>query len=110
MILRAVLHQHDRARHVVTRRSHPVFFSKAFGQGFGLLTINAEGPDKISEAGVTARRFDIGCDPIIRERFLGTATSAVYLVRPDHYIAARWGTFDETKLRAAMRRAIGKEG
>ena len=86
------------------------FLLEALGQGFGLLTINAEGPDTITEAGVTGRRFDISCDSVIRERFLGTATCAVYLVRPDHYIAARWGTFDETKLRAAMRRAIGKEG
>ena len=86
------------------------FLLENLGSGFSLLTINANAPNAIIEAGVSARRVKMDCDPVIRERFLGSADSAVYLVRPDHYIAARWGTFDETKIRAAMRRAIGNEG
>ena len=30
----------------------------------------------------------------------------VYLLRPDQYVAARWRRFDESKLRAALTRAL----
>lgn len=42
-------------------------------------------------------------------RYLGLAESAVYLIRPDQHVAARWDGYSETALRAALRRAIGKE-
>ena len=33
---------------------------------------------------------DIEVDDIVRERYLGTAAQAVYLIRPDQVVAARW--------------------
>ena len=33
----------------------------------------------------------------------------VYLIRPDQHVAARFDSYDETKIRAALRRTIGKE-
>jgi len=32
-----------------------------------------------------------------------------YLIRPDRYVAARWRTFDPAAIRAALKRALGKE-
>ena len=45
----------------------------------------------------------------LAERYLGEAKSAVYLIRPDQHVAARWNEFDETALRAALRTACAKE-
>ena len=46
---------------------------------------------------------------------LGTSRGAVYLIRPDQHVAARWSSYahwthiDEATLRAALRKACGKE-
>lgn len=48
--------------------------------------------------------------PLLKDRYLGTAPSAVYLIRPDQHVAARWPAFDATAVSAALARAIGKEG
>ncbi len=44
----------------------------------------------------------------LSERYLGEAAAAVYLMRPDQHVAARWTAYDEHKVGAALRRAIGK--
>ena len=85
------------------------------GGRFTLLTLGAEAPDALSESGVVARRVAI--DPAggddahaaLRARYLGDAPAAVYLVRPDQHVVARWPAYDESATRAAIRRAIGKE-
>ncbi|APG45723.1 FAD-dependent oxidoreductase [Phaeobacter porticola] len=80
---------------------------------FTLLTINAEAPDSFEEAGVTVTRLALITHDdktrALRERYLGDAESAVYLIRPDQHVAARRPAFDEPQFRAALRRAIGKE-
>jgi 3-(3-hydroxy-phenyl)propionate hydroxylase len=43
--------------------------------------------------GLLAKRYD--ADP-------GT----VYMIRPDHHVAARWRAFNPAKVRAALRRCI----
>ena len=40
--------------------------------------------------------------PMLRDRYLGAAPQAVYLIRPDQHIAARWPAFDAGEVRAAM--------
>ncbi|MBV1702045.1 MAG: FAD-dependent oxidoreductase [Hyphomicrobiales bacterium] len=45
----------------------------------------------------------------LRGRYLGTAKAAIYLVRPDQHIAARWENYDATELAQALARAIGRE-
>ncbi|WP_236045285.1 FAD-dependent oxidoreductase [Pseudooceanicola albus] len=83
------------------------------GGGFSLLTIDAEAPDAILEAGVTVTRLALSAsdDPsgALAARYLGDAPSGVYLVRPDQHVVARWDHYDDTALRAALRRACGKE-
>jgi 3-(3-hydroxy-phenyl)propionate hydroxylase len=48
-------------------------------------------------------------DAALRERYLGAAVSAIYLVRPDQHVAARWTAFDPAAVAAALRKAIGKK-
>lgn len=76
--------------------------------GFTLLTFNADAPEMLEESGVTVRRLALSPDDILKARYLGSATSAVYLVRPDQHVAARWGAFDEPAVRGAIRRSIAK--
>jgi 3-(3-hydroxy-phenyl)propionate hydroxylase len=44
----------------------------------------------------------------LRTRFLGDAACAVYLIRPDQHIAARWETYDEHAVAHAIGKAIGQ--
>jgi 3-(3-hydroxy-phenyl)propionate hydroxylase len=77
------------------------------------MTIDADAPGSIEEEGLVARRVPISAsdDPTgaLAERYLGDARSAVYLIRPDQHVAARWAAFDEAAMRAAVRKACGKE-
>lgn len=45
----------------------------------------------------------------LKRRYLGDATSAVYLIRPDQHVAARRDSYEENSFRHAIRRACGKE-
>jgi len=82
------------------------------GNDFIILTIDAEAPASIEEGGITAGRLALSAaqDPsgALKERYLGKAKSAVYLIRPDQHVAARWDSFDENAVRAALRTATAK--
>ena len=78
------------------------------GRGFTLLTINQTAPDSLSAHGLTVPRLAVEATPEITARYLGTAKGAVYLIRPDQHVAARWDHFDESAVAAALARAIGK--
>lgn len=59
---------------------------------------------------VALRTLEVSADrisPELRARYLGDAPGAVYLVRPDQHIVARWRQYDAGRVRAAMKRAIG---
>lgn len=73
--------------------------------------IGADAPDAVTEGGVTATPVVLSAEaaPELAARYLGDAQSAVYLIRPDQHVAARWDRFDDTALRAALRRASGQE-
>lgn len=81
------------------------------GNGFTLLTIDAEAPEQVSEGGIVARRLALSVrdDPsgLLAERYLGDAEAAIYLIRPDQHVAARWPRFDDTEVRRALRTACG---
>ncbi|MEM0907388.1 MAG: FAD-dependent oxidoreductase [Pseudomonadota bacterium] len=83
------------------------------GDDFVILAINTVVPEELTEGGVRARSLILSSadDPsgALEERYLGTAPSAVYLVRPDQYIAARWARFDDHALRTALRTATGQK-
>lgn len=88
------------------------FLLDRLGDGFRFLTIGADAPETLEVCGVSAERLalEIGDDPAgaLRARYLGTAERAVYLIRPDQHVAARWDHFDESAMRAALRRATGR--
>ncbi|MBF9048870.1 FAD-dependent oxidoreductase [Roseobacter sp. HKCCD9010] len=89
------------------------FLLNMLGQGFSLLTIDAEAPDDLTEAQIPITRLALGAEDdatgALAERYLGDTQSAVYLIRPDHHVVARWAAFDEGATRTALRRAIGQE-
>ncbi|MEP4103435.1 MAG: FAD-dependent oxidoreductase, partial [Nitratireductor sp.] len=83
------------------------------GGGFQLLTIDRDAPDRLDVDGVEIARVALASDDDpsggLAERYLGAASGAVYLMRPDQHVAARWPAFDEGAVRAALRRAVGRE-
>ncbi len=89
------------------------FLLDSLGNRFTLLTINADAPDDVTEGGITATRHALDCADdttgALATRYLGDAPAAVYLIRPDQHVAARWPMYDETAIRAAIRRATGQE-
>jgi 3-(3-hydroxy-phenyl)propionate hydroxylase len=89
------------------------FLLGALGDRFTLLTIDAEAPDNLGEGGVAVTRLALSSADdttgALAARYLGEAQSAVYLIRPDQHVAARWPAFDEAATRAAIRRATGQE-
>lgn len=80
------------------------------GAGFTLLTTDAGAPDQITAHGLTAIRLAITSknDDPLHTRFLGNALAAVYLLRPDQHVAARWDAYDERAVAHAIGKAIGK--
>ena len=79
---------------------------------FHLLTIDAEAPDAIDIDGITVRRTALSSaddtEGYLRQRYLGDASSGVYLIRPDQHVAARWEHYDEAAVRAALLKAVGR--
>ena len=82
------------------------------GGRFQLLTIDAEAPDRIDVGGITVERVALAAKDdasgALAERYLGTAKSAVYLIRPDQHVAARWTSFDRAAVEATVNRATSR--
>ena len=89
------------------------FLLEHLGDRFTLLTINTNAPETVTEGGITATRLALsGQDDAtgaLAARYLGDAPAAVYLIRPDQHVAARFAAYDEDAIRAAIRRATGKD-
>lgn len=80
------------------------------GAGFTLLTIDADVPDTTAAHGLAAKRLAVTAknNEPLRARFLGDAKSAIYLIRPDQHVAARWEVYDDHAVAAAIGKAIGR--
>lgn len=80
------------------------------GGEFQLMTIDAEAPDSLEVDGIPITRVALRAEgnPELADRYLGDASSAVYLMRPDQHVAARWDSFDEAAVRAALNTATGR--
>ncbi len=89
------------------------FLLSKLGGEFLILTIDADAPELIEEQGIHARRISISAsgDPsgALAGRYLGEAKGAVYLIRPDQHVCARWDSYDDNEMRAALKTAVGKE-
>jgi len=81
---------------------------------FTLLSIGADAPDIDEVDGVALQHVVLSDadDPhgMVRERYLGRAPRAVYLLRPDQHVVARWAVATGDDIRAALRGALGKKG
>ena len=80
------------------------------GETFRLMTIDADAPDQIEVDGIGVTRLALSADKagVLKERYLGDASSAVYLIRPDQHVAGRWETYDEAQIRQAVNLASGR--
>ena len=89
-----------------------VFLLDRLGNGFTLLGLGCAVPDTMTEDGVTVTGLQVPAEEItaaLGDRYLGTSEAAVYLIRPDQHVVGRWPAVDDNALRAALRRAIGKD-
>lgn len=82
------------------------------GNVFQLLVINATAPNQLEVDGITITAVNVSHNPDIKSRYLGETEAAVYLIRPDQHVVARWTAFDEALISAAVRNVIasGKRG
>lgn len=89
------------------------FLLSHLGDDFVVLAIDTDAPDGLKLDGIEIRTLRISSsdDPsgALSERYLGDAQSAVYLIRPDQHVAARWPTFNAANIQSALRTACGKD-
>jgi len=82
------------------------------GGRFQLLAIDTPVPGGLEAGGIEIETVALGAgaDPTgaLGERYLGTAEAAVYLLRPDQHVAARWPGFDEAAVRRALDTACAR--
>jgi len=81
---------------------------------FTVMSINAKAPKLNEIDGIALNTLVLQTqtdDPTgaLRARYLGEAQGALYLIRPDQHVVARWVNTGGDTIRAALRRAIAKE-
>ncbi|MGR3503703.1 FAD-dependent monooxygenase [Pseudaestuariivita sp.] len=77
-------------------------------KGAVLLGIGTPVPPQIAVGGVVMKGSNFDAQPLLQERYLGDASCAVYLVRPDQHVAARWLQFDAEALARAVDQMMGR--
>ncbi|WP_310621642.1 FAD-dependent oxidoreductase [Flexibacterium corallicola] len=82
------------------------------GNKFQLLAINCDVPACLKVDGIEIFALPISLSDdaygFVRERYLGSLPRAVYLIRPDQHVAARWNEFSHTGVVSAFRKVTGK--
>jgi len=97
----------------VTVAGEPGWLLNMLGEDFTLLVFgDAPGEREISCGPVSLRVITVGDDMEDRNGLLAARydgdKGAVYLIRPDQHVAARWRKFDQDKIAAAVARATGR--
>jgi len=98
----------------VIKDGQPTWFLNCIGEGFNLLVFGAQPKVEEVVAGeigadvITVGRDLLDEEGVLGERYDGGA-GAVYLIRPDQYVAARWRSFDQSKIVQALKRATGQQ-
>ncbi len=78
--------------------------------GFTLLVLGDDAPEQVNIDDIEAHVIHLrDIAPELAERYLGDADHAVYLIRPDQHIVARWHDFDAEAVAQAIRIAIGED-
>ena len=80
------------------------------GGNFTLLAIDQEAPDHLVIHGIPVRTIHLQTadDPsgALAKRYLDGHDGAIYLIRPDQHVWARWPAFDERAVERALMEAI----
>ncbi|WP_187430892.1 3-(3-hydroxy-phenyl)propionate/3-hydroxycinnamic acid hydroxylase [Roseobacter fucihabitans] len=81
---------------------------------FTVLAINTAAPAIAEVDGIPLQKLEISTqndDPkgAVSARYLGGATQAVYLIRPDQHVSGRWQSVAEHQIRSALRRSVGRD-
>ncbi len=77
---------------------------------FILLSISGDAPEASDLSGNLVKSLHVATpSPELASRYLGDAHQAVYLIRPDQHIVARWSSFDAAAVVRALRNALGKD-
>ena len=90
------------------------FLLERLSGGFTLLGLNTQPPDIGSAAPVPVQVMTLdtakdAAGPALADRYLGTHDAAIYLIRPDQHVVARWTEADAPEILRTLRRAIGLE-
>jgi 3-(3-hydroxy-phenyl)propionate hydroxylase len=78
------------------------------GDGFTLIAIDADAPETLTAHDLIVRTLKLNATDALRDRYLGSARSAIYLIRPDQHVVARWESYNEGAVTAALNCAIGR--
>ena len=70
--------------------------------GFAVLAINCAAPDTGLH---TLELMGVAAEDAIGQRYLGAQPAAIYLIRPDQHVVARWQIADAAQIAAALRHA-----
>jgi 3-(3-hydroxy-phenyl)propionate hydroxylase len=78
------------------------------GGRFQILAVDADVPDSFEFDRLKIGVIELSSkgNSALRERYLGEASSAVYLLRPDQHVAARWNCYNEKAILLALRHAL----
>jgi len=77
------------------------------GNKFQLLAINTDAPDDFSAQNISVETIRLDVSDEVAERYLGNEKSAIYLMRPDQHVAARWTSFNADAVAGALAISIG---
>jgi 3-(3-hydroxy-phenyl)propionate hydroxylase len=88
----------------------PSWLLEQLGAGFTVLIFGDPPAAPIVAGRISVRVLRVGRDledvrGVLAARY-DARPGTTYLIRPDQHVAARWRSFDETKIRAALARAI----
>ncbi len=84
---------------------------RLIGGDLTLLAIDTDMPEGFAAHGISPKQLRLSSqsNPALCERYLGEAKSAVYLIRPDQHVAARFDRFDADAIAAALARVLAKD-
>ncbi|MGR3795110.1 FAD-dependent oxidoreductase [Vannielia sp. SX4] len=85
------------------------FLLNRLGNGFTLLCLDCPVPEGLPDGLTTLAIKSEGPASALHQRYLGEASRALYLIRPDQHVAARWAEADVATITAALRHATAKE-
>ncbi|MCC1493087.1 FAD-dependent oxidoreductase [Cognatishimia sp. F0-27] len=76
---------------------------------FTLLALGGDAPEVAADEGVDLHVVHLPrVSRELRDRYLGDAPSAIYLIRPDQHVVARWPEFDHARVREALEQSLGR--